>query len=98
MYLTKGTKVAITDKNLLSNDKARVWNKYKCEIIGYLILATEEVSWEDGLIRNFSHLCLADTEHAPAQGKKFDMIGNPKSNETQSKFEKIFIRYVNTLV
>lgn len=24
MYLTKGTKVAITDKNLLSNDKARV--------------------------------------------------------------------------
>ena len=44
MYLTKGTKVAITDKNLLSNDKARVWNKYKCEIIGYLILATEEVS------------------------------------------------------
>ena len=51
MYLTKGTKVAITDKNLLSNDKARVWNKDKCEIIGYLILATEEVSWKDGLIR-----------------------------------------------
>ena len=44
MYLKKVTKVAITDKNLLSNDKARVWNKYNCEIIGYLILATEEVS------------------------------------------------------